>query len=221
MLKLSTYLSLTVFLGLILWHFSASEKRQSQRVEVLVDKNPVASSTPVSNEQAGQWKTYAKEKGGRTPASYHTTKEEKKAMNLRESSETQALITPVFEDRHLIGDPSVLKLSLDDIERLERVNGPTHDWEEQLSTELLRFHDSDTKLFIKPERGLIKIQDNKMRFVEEVIVSFVTKRKGQTSFKALVDSETGKVISTWDQTVQENLPSLFKRKKGLVPTGTL
>jgi hypothetical protein len=222
MLRLSTYLSLTVFLGLILWHFSMSEKRESHNVQVFIDNTPSESTTPIASEQSGgQWRTYAKEQKGRAPASYSTTQEEKEALKLGEKSELAALVTPIFEDRHLIGDPRVLKLGLKEIKKIERINNPSDDWEDQLSTELLRFHDRDTKLFIRPERGLIRIEGDKMRFVEEVVVSFVTERKGQTSFKALVDSETGKVLATWDQTVQENLPSLFKRKRGLTPTGGL
>lgn len=77
-------------------------------------------------------------------------------------------------------------------------------WKEILGHELLRFQNNDTKVLIKEEYPIIQIQNNKGRYAEQVIVTYHLKDGTINSFRALVDSETGSIIDTWDKTIHEN-----------------
>ncbi len=88
---------------------------------------------------------------------------------------------------------------------LEMVNKINPDWKEVLGNDLLRFQQEDTKVLIKEEFPMIKIQNGKGQYLEQVIVTYLFKNGNFSSYHALVDSETGFVTETWDKTVHEKV----------------
>jgi hypothetical protein len=107
------------------------------------------------------------------------------------------------EDRVLIGDIQKRNYQDEDVP-LEMLNKINSNWKEILGHELLRFQKDDTKLMIKEEFSIIQIQNGKGRYVEQVIATYVLKDGTIDSYRALIDSETGAVIDTWDKTIYEN-----------------
>ncbi len=107
------------------------------------------------------------------------------------------------ENRVLIGDIQKRNYQDENIE-LEMNNVPNNNWKEILGSELLRFQHDDTKVMVKEEFPVIKIIDGKGIYLEQVLITYMFKNGNKNSYRALVNSETGLVIETWDRTVHEN-----------------
>jgi hypothetical protein len=116
------------------------------------------------------------------------------------------------KDRVLIGDMKDINYQNEDIP-LEMLNKINPNWKEILGHELIRFQKNDTKVMIKVEFPIIQIQNGKGKYTEQVIVTYVLINGIINSYRALIDSETGSIIDTWDKTIHEN----YKRPRaGLV-----
>jgi hypothetical protein len=85
---------------------------------------------------------------------------------------------------------------------LNYINHPSQDWEKKL-TQLLKAQGGTSlkELEIKKERSLVWVRDENALLVESVVVSMKNNQDVSSSFRALVDSQTGKVLETWDRTV--------------------
>ena len=82
------------------------------------------------------------------------------------------------------------------------VNTPSASWEKQLKTSLAAQGGSSLKdIKIKKEKSLVWMRDENPLHVESVIVTLTNKQDVEASFRALVDSQTGKVLESWDQSV--------------------
>jgi hypothetical protein len=110
------------------------------------------------------------------------------------------------EDRILLGDIDKNDYQ-DEKTELEMINKVSSDWKETLGNDLLRFQREDTKVLIKEEFPIIRVQNGKGQYVEQVIVTYVFKNGNLSSFRALVDSDTGFVIDTWDKMLNEKVNS--------------
>jgi hypothetical protein len=110
------------------------------------------------------------------------------------------------EDRILLGDIDKNDYQ-DEKTELEMINKVSSDWKETLGNDLLRFQREDTKVLIKEEFPIIRVQNGKGQYVEQVIVTYVFKNGNLSSFRALVDSDTGFVIDTWDKILNEKVKS--------------
>lgn len=98
------------------------------------------------------------------------------------------------------------------------INDPHPDWQSFLAESLLDTQDGETKLFLKHLQSVVMVREDKARFVEEVMVTFQLPNKNISSYIAMVDSETGRMISTWSPTINHN----FREKPPrLIPTGVL
>ncbi|MDO9181379.1 MAG: hypothetical protein Q7U04_03180 [Bacteriovorax sp.] len=122
----------------------------------------------------------------------------------------------VREGRVLIGDIQKKNYQDEDVP-LEMTNKISPNWKEILGAELLRFHDKDAKVMIKDEFSIIRIQNGKGHYLEQIIVTYVLKDGANSSYRALVDSETGAVMETWDKTIYENY-KINKRTKLSLPS---
>lgn len=85
------------------------------------------------------------------------------------------------------------------------INHFNPEWKDMLGEYLLKFQEVDTKVFIQRQRGLIKLEESGARLVEEVLVNYLRPQGGQSSFKALIDSQSGEIIQTWNKTVHEDV----------------
>lgn len=75
-------------------------------------------------------------------------------------------------------------------------------WNERLKNLLNRDLPERTELSIVNERDLVLINGKKATNAQQVVVIFNSPKK-RSSYRALVDSQTGKIIRTWDHTIHE------------------
>lgn len=101
----------------------------------------------------------------------------------------------------------ILGVKPDDVQKLapedfETDNLPGEEWEDILTQNLeAQGGDSLQEIDIKKTESLILRRDNRKLAVESVVITLTRKDGVQSSFRALVDSETGKVLETWDRPV--------------------
>lgn len=81
------------------------------------------------------------------------------------------------------------------------VNKPSPDWEAKLHGSLKQQAPNLKEIKIEKENSLVWMRDNNALLVETVKISLKNQQDSQTSFRAMVDSQTGKVLETWDRTI--------------------
>lgn len=108
------------------------------------------------------------------------------------------------EGRLLIGDISKGDFQDEQVD-LDMVNKVNPDWKNILGNDLLRFQEEETKVMIREELPVIKIQNGKGQYLEQVLITYVFKNGNYSSYHALVDSDTGFVTETWDRTIHEKV----------------
>jgi len=158
-------------------------------------------------EHDSTWKTYVK-KAPREIDSYKTTDEEmnKASVSDKTTSRVPANIAPQLKQntrgkRVLIGD--VLPEYTNPDYHLQMANSISEDWQDKMGKDLMRFQPEGTKVLVKDEMPVIKIQEGKGKFFEQVIITYLLSNGERNSFRALVDSETGLIDTTWDKTINE------------------
>lgn len=77
-------------------------------------------------------------------------------------------------------------------------------WKEILGEELLRFQDEGTKVLVKAEKALLRVEKSVGLYMEQVLITYLLPSGEQSSFRALVDSSSGRIIRTWDRTIFES-----------------
>ena len=188
--KKSFILILLLFLFNYLFHyFSAGlEKREVASVEGIDDtpKNWTA-HRHTEKGMANELPSILKLK------KFDLYKKEKKILEEKKFAE--------FEGRKIMGEDYILKTKTPEITVF--LNEKSDDWTEKTASEILRFHDDDTELFIEHKKELIILGPKGARYVEQAVLTFVgpNKRKG---FSALIDSQTGKIIQAWGGDITEN-----------------
>lgn len=164
------------------------------------------------------WKTYEKKKDKSITAHKSTTHELEAARvstkreiaqvndedsgegNLRAPASSRFLYR---ENRVLTGE--IQKKNYTDLNtELVMSNKLNPNWKEILGHDLIRFHENEAKVMIKEEFPVIKVQDGKGTYCEQVIITYLSNNKIASSYRALIDSETGLILETWDKTVHEN-----------------
>jgi hypothetical protein len=82
------------------------------------------------------------------------------------------------------------------------VNRPSPDWKNRLELSLKAQGGENLKeIKIEREKSLIWIKDEQALMVESVLVSLTNQQDSHSSFRALVDSQTGKILESWDRTL--------------------
>lgn len=165
------------------------------------------------------YKTFVKNQN-RSIASYPTTHDEFKTAMINKSKseslekrdkEKEKLLLLNYklkENRILIGDDADKYAS--NFKKLTMINTENPNWKTLLGNDLLRFQREDTKVIIKEELPIIKVMDGKGQYLEQVIITYLLNNGDRNSFRALVDSENGLVLETWDRTIHEKYK--IKRK---------
>lgn len=166
----------------------------------------------VALNQKAEWKTFIKKNGHEvaghptTSAELEEAKIEKKKLPERAPSSIK--LDPfkgfmVRKNRILTGE--IDQKYEDESTELTMINNLNPSWKEIMGNDLMRFHPEETKLLVKEELPVIQIIDGKGRYLEQVIITYLTKDGGRNSFKALVDSDSGAIVQTWDRTIQEKI----------------
>lgn len=84
------------------------------------------------------------------------------------------------------------------------VNKISPDWKKKLETSLTLQMGSELKdLNVQPLKSLILERDGHALHVQAVLIRVKNSRNVESSFNAMVDSQTGKVLETWNQPVFE------------------
>ena len=90
----------------------------------------------------------------------------------------------------------------EEIKKLKMANNDTNEWEEKLEDALRDQGGPNVgEIQIKKVESLILAQDGLALNVTSAIVTLENEKKEKTTFRVLVDSETGKVLQNWDQPV--------------------
>jgi hypothetical protein len=179
-------------------------------------KRPVVPLATRATEN--KWKTFEKKSSDKIIAHISTDKELEKSHLERKVASAPSKEEHLYslrEERVLTGDN--IEKYKDESTELSMINKVNPGWKEALGNELLRFQKDDTKIIIKDELQLIKIKDDQGQYLEQVVITYFLKNGDQNSFRALVNSETGVLVDTWDRTIHERYWK--KRKQSLEPTG--
>ncbi len=98
------------------------------------------------------------------------------------------------------------------------VNKYNPQWKNILKKYLLKFQKKTVDVKVKLDEAYVMVKNGQGRLVEEVIVNYSEKGQHLSSFRAIVDSETGQIIKTFDKiTIQERR----KPYPRLKPTGSI
>ena len=159
-----------------------------------------------SLEHKTEWKVFkVKDKTKKTKQSIPTKKDlisaripEKKIKILE-----QKISYPKRNDRRLIGKKESINTYKDESINLEFLNSINENWKQDLIDRIARTQRSDTEIFIKKENSFIQIKNNKGLYVEHVLLAIKRPDDLKQSYEALIDSETGKVIKTWNSITYE------------------
>ena len=155
----------------------------------------------IKNEDLKEKSAYLTFQKSKKKISYYpSTKSELKKTKLKTKKKPIKTIVP--KERTLMGSNigSFKKGS----KKLEMENKISKNWKKLYGKELLRFQGPDTKVVIKHEKSFIMVINNKGRYIEQVLVSFIKNNKHYSSFRALVNSETGRQFSTFERTLHEH-----------------
>lgn len=98
--------------------------------------------------------------------------------------------------------------------KIKFTNIASEDWMPKLENSLSRGLPSNTKVEINNERDLVIVNGPLATNAQQVVVIF-NSHKNRSSYRAMVDAQSGKILRTWDHTIHET----FRRPahKGLTP----
>lgn len=82
-------------------------------------------------------------------------------------------------------------------------NEPKKNWKELMGQDVMRFLRPETKLLVKKEKSLTLLERDGGLHVEQVYIKMISPEGKHFSYHAFVDSETGKIIKTWNRTIHE------------------
>lgn len=101
---------------------------------------------------------------------------------------------------------------------IKTVNIYNPQWKNKLEKYLLKFQNPAVKVDVKLHEAYIMVKNDQARFVEEVVINYTEKGEHISSFRAIVDSEDGSILKTFDKiTIQERR----KPYPRLKPTGSI
>lgn len=165
----------------------------------------------------GQWETYLKHQS--TITSHPSTQKELKSIKVEEKiSEPRFDLNKKIIRRY--GKP-LIGTGLDKYKEdrdLAIINKVNKNWKKILTHDLLRFQKPETKLFVKDEGAFIRIRNNQGRHVNQVSLTFKQHTGMLSSYRALIDAESGKIIETWDHSRFEYFKG-HDHESGIKPDG--
>jgi hypothetical protein len=173
------------------------------------------------SERQEKWQTYNKVDHNKIE-SYPTTKKEVEKYNLPDlkkepKKRSPAAVAPKTKKTKLertIVNPLNKKLD----PKTASHNKVHKLWKERLGLNLLRFLRPDTVVFVKKQKSVSLLERNKLRHAEVVIIQLKSPEGRRYSYNAYVDSESGKVLQTWNRTIHE---FYGKKAKKLSPSGMI
>ncbi|GEM_PF-1535966 len=187
-----------------------------------------------NNHNRDEWQTY-KKTSPQNIYSYPTTPEEKEEVKISSapakpaSNEPSSKRAPASKDKtkpkrkqSIPGRNWSLHPGQNLPEKYSFLNEVNKEWKSLMGQDVLKFLRPETKLFIKSQESLTLLERNGARHVEQVYVKMVSPEGRHFSYQAYVDSETGNIIKTWNNTIHEPMgrkPATFKATGQLGPDG--
>lgn len=113
------------------------------------------------------------------------------------------------DGRVLQGDSKQIDKYMDEGIHLQFVNEINDNWKEDLAEKILQSQRPGTDIFIKRESSIIEIKNNKGRYIEHVSIIVKKPNHLKQSYEALIDTETGKMIKTWNSILYEKKSEPF------------
>lgn len=169
--------------------------------------------TPSSNNISKlktKWNTFQHKKEKIT--THPTTESElKKIRQTHHIEEPKKVIKNHFRNgRRIIGKKA--NIYSNPTIKLSMRNSKSKNWKEKMVKDLFRFQKKSTKLMIKHEEEVLMVYGKKGRLAELVVINYHNANGSNNSYRALIDSQTGLVINTWDFMVKENFNKPVARK---------
>jgi len=160
------------------------------------------SSKTTQSEDMSSWKTYNKVSQDKIE-SYPTTHKEKNEMKVDSSKKNDRKVAsktpmpiPSLNHRAWRGiGPRPLSSEID--------NEYNPLWKEELGKNLLRFLRPKTKSIVRREGSALIKHKGKNLLVEHVLVKLKSPEGRHFGYNAYVDSQSGKVVKTWNRTIHE------------------
>lgn len=78
------------------------------------------------------------------------------------------------------------------------------DWKKKLGHNLVRFQPEGTEVLVKKESSIIYVKNSIAEYREKVLVSYKLPNGKNTSYRAIVNSDDGRVIYKFDRTINED-----------------
>lgn len=155
-------------------------------------------------QEKHDWRAY--NKTGKTVSNNPASEQQINTLHLKEKKLTipRAAEWAVRENRVVIGEFKH-ELWQDPDSQVHMLNHINDDWKEKLGQHLLRFQEENITVLVRPIESYILAAKNQGRYVEEVYVSYLKNGQFLSSYRAMIDSETGEVIKTWSRSVSENI----------------
>jgi hypothetical protein len=90
------------------------------------------------------------------------------------------------------------------ISKIKVSNKPTDNWEKSVE-EALRTQAGEgiKEIIMKSVDSFVWTENGIALFVESVIVTIKNSRNEETTFRVMVDSQTGKILKNWDQPIYD------------------
>lgn len=108
-------------------------------------------------------------------------------------------------DGEKVGTDTPIEVS-SQTERMKVVNNVTRDWMPNLKKSILAQGGNSIKsLNVKKVDSFVWNQDGLALLVESVIITIKNHKNEETSFKALVDAQNGKILKNWDQPIFDSV----------------
>jgi hypothetical protein len=96
----------------------------------------------------------------------------------------------------------------EEIKNLKVANYVSEDWRPNLEKAIITQGGTSVKdLVIKTVDSFVWAQDGNALYVESVIVSLKNENNATTTFRALVDAQTGKILKSWDPPIFDSMNS--------------
>jgi hypothetical protein len=184
-----------------------------------INQKHTTAKKPQEKQPHSNWQTFVK-KGKKDISSHKTTSDEikKEKLKTKDSKRKPASLGKKSlekknsfkrQNRLLIGEKQEFFSNQEN--SLEILNQYNKAWKSNLGHKLMRFQEADTKVFIRPLESLLQVKKGKGLLVEKVIIQFKLPSGKRSSFNALVDSESGKVLQTWNRTIHEGIGKVSNR----------
>lgn len=165
--------------------------------------------TDVNKEEvSSSWKTF--ESKGTKITKHASTAKEMRKSNLAKKKKREPASKKITKKRERTITGSLREIF--DPKEVTFLNTPKETWQDDFAKSKLNILGKGAKLLINHKDSFIKVNTRGAIYLEKVVVSVQRENKPPMSYEALVNSETGMQVMSWNRTHHENIPDTFTVK---------